>query len=288
MLHRQSLQFQLELPRQQCRIDGEQVKVVSSPSGQLWLEVFRRTDRYVLRFHNLADFEWCAITNLVRCWPIGGVAQVAIDHLFLNQVSPMITAHMGGMVIHASAVSIASGCVGFSGASGRGKSTLAASFSASGCQFLTDDGLQITITDDVCLAHPSHASIRLWGDSEAAVFGDRADVASAAKARIVAGDHLPHLANPRPLDHIFLLGDEPVRRVQISEVDRQSAFMELVKHSFILDAKDSHRISRHFEQVTELVSRIGFSRLDYPRDFKQLAVVRREVIDHMQQLGVIA
>ncbi len=60
----------------------------------------------------------------------------------------------------------------FLGESGRGKSTLAASFATSYFRFLTDDGQRLKPTSsdgNTYRALPSHPSIRLWADSQQAL-----------------------------------------------------------------------------------------------------------------------
>jgi hypothetical protein len=62
--------------------------------------------------------------------------------------------------------------VAFLGESGRGKSTLAASFATEGTRFLTDDGLLLEWVGGHCMIVPSHPSIRLWEDSQEALISD--------------------------------------------------------------------------------------------------------------------
>src|SRR5574340_1151913 len=99
--------------------------------------------------------------------PAGG--EQTVEHLYLNQVLPLALSMQGKLVFHASAVEIGEVAVAFMGESGKGKSTLAASFATHGYRFLTDDGLVIEAEDEGHRIVPSHPSLRLWQDSEGAL-----------------------------------------------------------------------------------------------------------------------
>src|SRR4030095_9116966 len=71
-------------------------------------------------------------------------ARVAIGtfrHLFLDQVLPLVLSHRGVTVLHASAFAGSRGAVALIGATGVGKSTLAASFGTNGWPVIADDAL---------------------------------------------------------------------------------------------------------------------------------------------------
>ena len=124
-------------------------------------------------------------------FPAPGVTSPTVEHLYLNQVLPLALSRQGKLVLHGSAVDIAGQGVAFLGESGRGKSTLAASFATEGTRFLTDDGLLLEWVDGRCMIIPSHPSIRLWEDSQEALVNSSAEMAPAvsftSKARFLAG-----------------------------------------------------------------------------------------------------
>jgi hypothetical protein len=116
------------------------------PDGALWAQFYRADTGYLLRFPGLADF---ASTGLeVTAWPAPGISGQTVEHLYLNQVLPLALSMQGKLVFHASAVEIGDGAIAFMGESGKGKSTLAASFATSGYRFLTDDGLIVEAGND--------------------------------------------------------------------------------------------------------------------------------------------
>ncbi|MBK9199490.1 HPr kinase/phosphorylase [Candidatus Skiveiella danica] len=146
----------------------------SFPDGTLWTQFSRQGDGYLLRFPDLADFEVSADGAAVLGFPAPGVTSPTVEHLYLNQVLPLALSRQGKLVLHGSAVDIGGQGVAFLGESGRGKSTLAASFASEGTRFLTDDGLLLEWVDGRCMILPSHPSIRLWKDSQDALISNSA------------------------------------------------------------------------------------------------------------------
>jgi hypothetical protein len=159
----------LESGRQQAQ--GSRIPFYKwiSADGTPWTEFYRVSGGYLLRFPGLADFQVSADALTVTGIPAPEVSQGTVLHLYLNQVLPLVLSKLGKLVFHASAVEVGEGAVAFVAESGRGKSTLAASFAVSGFRFLTDDGLVVEPGVDGFKALPSHPSIRLWEDSEVAL-----------------------------------------------------------------------------------------------------------------------
>jgi len=175
--------------------------------------------------------------------------------------------------------------VAFMGASGRGKSTLAASFATSGHGFLADDGLLVAERRGRPWIVPSAPSLRLHEDSRAAVLAG-ADVTAApaphsAKSSYVAGKALPHRARPVPLTRVYFLGAGRRRGVSIEPLPRGESVIELVRHSFLIDVEAEDLLAAHFAGLAAIASRCEFFRLDYPRRFASLPRVRRAILEHV-------
>src|SRR5438105_3551225 len=87
--------------------------------------------------------------------------------LFLyGSVLGAILQQRGILTLHASAVTDGDRAILFAGASGRGKSTLAAAFLDLGYQLLSDDVVAIrTDPDRAAMAAPAYPEIKLWTDS---------------------------------------------------------------------------------------------------------------------------
>lgn len=256
------------------------------PDGTLWTEFYRLEARFLLRFPELADFEISADGQASVAHPVPGVSAGTVEHLYLNQVLPLMLSTQGQLVFHASAVALDSGVAVFAGESGRGKSTLAASFAVNGYPFLTDDGLVLNPSAHGYSVLPSHPSIRLWADSSEALIGPDPTTATApsvcytSKSRFLAGDRVRFCDHPHPLRHVYFLGEGNADAVTIEPLSPAQALIEWVKHSFLLDIEEQPRLASHFHQVANLADLPIHFRLDYPRTYTALADVRQAILAH--------
>jgi hypothetical protein len=251
----------------------------SFADGTLWTQFYRTQNGYLLRFPDLADFQVSADGSLVTCTPAPNASEATTRHLYLNQVLPLALSKLGKLVFHASAVA-------FVAESGRGKSTLAASFALSGYRFLTDDGLVVEPGIDGYIAFPSHPSIRLWQDSEEALIppGTKTEppLEFTSKARFLAGDDIAFCDQPRPLRRVYFLGDGSTSTLCFHRMTASEAFIAWVKHSFLLDVEDKPLLARHFKQVSQHAAQPIYYRLDYPRRFDALARAKQAIVEHVQ------
>ena len=252
--------------------------------GRVVTQFFRVAGGYLLRVRGIADFAVACAGEDIECRPLASVSAASIRHTYINQVLPLALSRLGTLVFHASAVDLSGHAVAFAGEAGRGKSTLAASFATTGHPFLTDDGLVIEQRGADYWVAPSHPSIRLWEDSQKALV--HPDTPSAeplpftSKTRFLAGYDIPFCGEPRPLRHVYFLGDGTSPRVSFAPMSASEALIELVKHSFLLDIQASDLIAAHFDQLTRLVGRRIYYRLDYPRRFEALGEVRSAILSH--------
>ena len=107
------------------------------PEGDDFLIFYRTPKKYILRFCGLADFEMMRDGSRVTCAPTPETPEQTTAHLYFNQVLPLIHNKRGKLAFHGSAVDIRGAAIGFLGAVGRGKSTLAAALAVDGSPFLT-------------------------------------------------------------------------------------------------------------------------------------------------------
>jgi hypothetical protein len=200
-----------------------------------------------------------------------------------------VLSQQGQRVFQASAVEIGNGAVVFAAESGRGKSTLAASFAVNGFRFLTDDGLVLEPAGDGYAVLPSHPSIRLWADSEAALIQPGTETAPAvsytSKARFLAGEQVRFRDQPRPLRRAYFLGDGRAETVTFERLRPAEALVEWVKHSFLLDIEERPRLASHFDQVASLADLPIHYCLDYPRRYEALAHVRARSSNTREKRG---
>ena len=259
----------------------------TSPNDAVWTFFYRRQGNYLLRFPEMADFEVSVDGCQVRGWPAPGVATTTVNHLYLNQVLPLALSRQGKLMLHGSAVDINGYGVAFIGESGRGKSTLAASFATRGTRFLTDDGLRVEWVGGECRIIPSHPSIRLWHDSQEALISANAAVAPAldftTKSRLLAGPDIAFCDQARPLQRIYFLGEGDASVPVMKPLRPAQALIFLAKNSFLLDIEARDMLAKHFDDVSRLAQLPIYFTLDYPRRYEALPQVREAIIRHASE-----
>jgi hypothetical protein len=257
------------------------------PDGTEWTQFHRHGSGYLLRFPGFADFEVSADGSSVQGWGVPGIGQATVQHLYLNQVLPLALSRQGKLVLHASAVKLGNLGVAFIGASGRGKSTLAASFATTGTSFLTDDGLQLEPEGASFAMLPSHPSIRLWGDSQQAVVGPGARTAPpldyTQKTRLLAGPDIAFYPSAAPLGAVFYLGCGTARMPVIERLSPAAALDQLAKNSFLLDGSETQALTHRFDGLCRLAALPIHFRLDYRRHYADLPLVREAIAAALAQ-----
>ena len=255
-----------------------------SPGGKAWLAFARRGPDYVLRFHGLADFAVSADGREIQCFPLPGTQLDSIRHLLLDQVVPLALSRRGRLILHASAVVAPKGAIAFLGASGLGKSTLAASFSQCGFPFLADDCLVLKQEGASLLAIPSYPGLRLWPESLLALSENRTELPRVAgyssKRRLEAQDRFPFQAEPVAIERIYLLS-EAQSVVNIHPVAPRDAVAELGKSTYVLDLERRDELTDKFQRLSSLATAPLFYRIAFPRDFSLLPDVRRRILAHV-------
>ena len=190
----------------------------------------------------------------------------------------------GAWVTSGRAVVIEGGAVAFVGESGRGKSTLAASFAINGYSFLTDDGLVLNVDENGYSVSPSHPSIRLWEDSREALVPAEVMagpiVSFTSKARFFADKNIVFCNEKCPLTRVYFLGHGRSSTPMIRPMAPTEARIELIRHSFLLDVKDKSLLAEQFNLMSRHARDPIYYRLDFPRCYESLPEVRQAIIHH--------
>jgi len=243
---------------------------------------------FLIRFPGLADFEVARDGLTGSCHPCRGLDPDTRDHLFQNQVRPLMLSLQGVLTFHGSAVDLGGAAVAFLAASGRGKSTLAAALARRGHHFLTDDCLVIERGEQGYLALPSIPSIRLRNDSRAALLTPASTTAPAVsystKGRFAASPELPHCTRPLPIRAAYFLGDAAAEEIGIRRITGGETVPAWVAHSFLLDVNDPAALAQHFDEIADLAHVLPSFYLDYPRRYDQIDPLRRALLDHADEL----
>lgn len=259
--------------------------------GSPWLACAKTDQGYFLQFHELADFALDAKGREIACAPHPGTPPETIRHLLLDTVLPLTLTLRGQDALHATAVQTPHGVCAFTGPSGRGKSTMAASFLSSGCPMLGDDCLLLHEADGTIWATPSYPGLRLWDDALAALGMDRRasrPVAHyASKRRPVIPHSKPFSYTAQPLARIYSLirrtekNGSPPSEPRIEPLSSRAGFVELLGSMFILDRTDRAMWLRQFHFLERLMSRVSVKRLHVPNRFDSLPAIQRLVLEDM-------
>ncbi len=255
------------------------------PDGQRWISYAKKDAEYILRFYEIGDYLVSLTNNLIRCYPQPDIPLESIRHLLIDSVIPMVLNQQGHVVLHAGAVVLQQNVVAFLGLSGRGKSTLTASFYAQGFQVLTDDCLLLSEREGNFYGIPSYPGIRLWDENLSALFTEGVAVADVAhytgkKRLVLPPDSFSMDSTRLPLTKIFVIDepDEGLREIKLTRLSAREAFMELVQHTFQLDIKDRSTLTNNSTLFGRLAGAGMFYRLSYPRDLALLPEVRATII----------
>jgi hypothetical protein len=192
----------------------------------------------------------------------------------------------GLLVLHASAVEIGGGVVGFLGGAGWGKSTTAAALHACGHGFVCDDVLALALNDARRpIVLPTFPQLKLWPQVIASLGDDpetlpRVHSSEDKRVRRVAGRFA---SAPLPLACIYVL--DGGNRTEIERLGSQEAFVELTRHSYavhLLDATGA--TARHFGQCAGLANRVPVCRLRRENSLASLPRLAQAVQDHLAHL----
>jgi hypothetical protein len=239
------------------------------PSGEEWITFHRDGADYVLRFPDLADFRISAHGRKVHCEATSDVPETTIRQL-LNQILPLVLNGQRTTVLHAGAVEVDEGAVAFLGPTGRGKSTLTAAMANQGYRFLTDDALQVSLSEvGHPVAAPGQPHLRLWNASD-----------STTKARISAGPGFPHCDQQRNLTAIYLLGDSGSAAPSFERIRPSAALLELIRNSFLLDPESAELLKVQHDTLSAVVINVPVFGMNYARNYETLPQVCQQVVAH--------
>jgi hypothetical protein len=171
------------------------------------------------------------------------------------------------------------------GDSGFGKSTLAASFVASGCPLLTDDLLLLRPAANGMQAHPGPPRIKLFPDVARRFLGSATDgvpMNAETKKQVIPLKGSQRCERPVRLRSIYLLAPphemRSTRRIAIEPLPAREAFLALVSNTFNRYIADPERLQRQVAENTRLLRSVRVKKLSYPRSLDCLAEVREAIV----------
>lgn len=211
--------------------------------------------------------------------PLPGVEEALLRHYLLGLIMSLLLRQRGLFMLHASAVALHGHAVAFFGASGSGKSTIAAAFAAREYTVLSDDYAAITICSGRCQIFPGVSRLRLYRESAlllgATVAGQPPFMFEGQKGSYV----MPQDALPVAFPLIRLYGVREGSDVRLEAVGPQTAFLELTAHTQVMRPLKVTPVvqARHFTQCTQLANAVPVRRLLRPRALDRLCELVRLV-----------
>jgi len=251
-------------------------------AGRRWFG-YRRLDdgaEYV-RWRGLFEFLVAPDGRRIVCRALPGATADVLQTYLLGQVLSFALLKQGIEPLHATAVVVGGGAVGFLGDCGYGKSTTAAAFLQGGHRLLTDDLLVVSAGDGAVLAHPGPARIKLFPEPARVLMGGTArgtPMNGATSKLVIPLDGAP--VSAVPLRALYVLAPPTARRrraVTIRRLSPRRAFVELVRGSFNVVVLEPARLARQFELAAWLSTSVPVKSLSFPRTLAGLAAVRAAV-----------
>ena len=251
-----------------------QVEVPGRPEP--FMSAARVDGGYLVRFPSIVDF-WIRADGAVIKAVSRSASIDTIEQLLLDQVLPQALNLRGLCSLHASSVVIDEAAVAFVGASGEGKSTLAAAF-VPPARLVGDDCLTLQVRDREVIALPSYPSVRLRDDSAQRHSAERRPVSARMtwKYRV----DVSQVTQPVSLRRVYLLSRHD--EVRIRERSPVTTLGEMIRHVHRLDPEDRSSLHRELATLSDVLERVPARELAYPRRYEALDTVRAAVLEDLR------
>ncbi len=216
-----------------------------------------------------------------------GVEMEALRAAILGPVLGVLLAQRGLLPLHASAIELDGAAITLSGASGEGKSTLAAAMLERGHALLSDDVSAVEWRGDRPWIRRAFPVQKLAPESLAAVGESTAGLAPV---------HSQETKRLRPVVERFAAGPRPYRAmIVLSSSDRdslvalspQDAFLELMRHTYRLGMVQAVLgPAEHLRAVTRLAEAVPVLRLERRRGLDRLGELAETLEVGLRAIGM--
>ncbi len=196
------------------------------------------------------------------------ISTTRFNHSVLHGFVPQLLALRGEVVLHATCVLVDGRAFLFAGASGMGKSTLAAGFASLGLTVFSEDVVRIQVDDGVPpLAHPSYPGARLRGNSFLLPSEKRTNVQGRfglPKHRVYVGANGVSQP-PATLGAAFFLGSGRTVTPRFKSISPMQAMKPYLQSSFIQALPKETRSRDAFARTIKLAASVPAYELRYRR-----------------------
>jgi hypothetical protein len=220
------------------------IRVSRSPEGFH----FQYADGTVVWIQASGTDVWCT-------WPDSASLEDTCTYL-CGPVLGLLLRIRGALALHASAVQIGRGAIGFVGAHGAGKSTLAAALGAAGAGVMTDDVLHLRADGARWMAEPFASMLKLWPDGARLALGAAAELPPIAagwdKRALHLGGAIGAASSPMPLIALAWLAPRG-SEAAIQPLTAGAALVHLAANSSAAHLLDSASRAVEFSALSRLV-----------------------------------
>ncbi len=226
--------------------------------------VVRQRDRFLLRFHRLAEFDVAADLRTATYHPAPSSDAGFASVLAVGMLASTLLMLRGQPVLHGSAVEDDGVAIALVGASGMGKSTLCTLLCQTGSALVTDDVLVVEspATTPVCRTGAVESRLRSGASYLLAEGGSTSRTTADGRLTFSPGlrarDRLPLAAIGVPY---------PTRGCQVvtaEHLSKTEAMLELLRFPRIVGWQDASTLAKHFDFLATLVDRVPVMRLRIP------------------------
>jgi len=204
--------------------------------------------------------------------PVSAVPDEVLRLFVLGPALGVLLHQRGQLILHASSVATTKGVVAFLGASGWGKSTMAATLHSRGYRVVADDvtAVQVDAATGVPVVFPGFPQLKLWPEAVVSL-GEAPERLPCVepgwdkRARSVASGFAQEAL---PLRRIYLLAEGESHKIE--PLSPQEGLVELIRHTYGAHFLRTIEAS-HFIQCATVAKSISIARLRRPRVLSELS-----------------
>jgi HPr Serine kinase C-terminal domain len=246
-------------------------------------------DRFLLRVPAVARFLLSSGREIVFEPEVDADAG-DIPIFILGTVFGILLHQREQIVLHASAVRVNGKAVLFCGASGAGKSTIAAALAQRGFPLVTDDFCAVAIVDGTPTVYPDGRLLKLWAQTI-----DRLELAESRGERVRSRlekfyvEPVEAISEPLPLGAVYALREaRPPHAAGIERPNVVDAALILRRNAYrpLLVSRMEQK-ANYFHAATTIANVAGIFHLTRPFDFTALPRVVASLEQHWLEIGLM-
>jgi hypothetical protein len=258
----------------------------ASASGPTWQIADKR---FLLRIPDVARF-LLSDGREIAFEPESGADVADIPIFVLGTVFGILLHQREQIVLHASAVRVNGKAVLFCGASGAGKSTMAAALAQRGYPLATDDLCAITVIDGMPVVHPDGRQLKLWAQAI-----DRLELAESRGDRVRSRlekfyvEPGESFGGPLPLGAVYALREaRPPHTPGIERPNVVDAALILRRNAYrpLLVSRMGQK-ANYFHAATTIANVAGIFHLTRPLDFAAMPKIVGWLEQHWLEIGLM-